>query len=122
MSHIVEIQTEVRDASAVEAACHRLQLPPPRQGTFQLYASEATGLGVELRGWRYPLVCKTETGQLAYDNYRGHWGDQAELNRFVQAYGVEKCRLEARKQGHTVSEQLLDDGSVKLTVQVGGAT
>jgi hypothetical protein len=34
---------------------------------------------------------------------------------------VEKARLEARKRGHDVVEQALPDGSVKLTVTVGGA-
>jgi hypothetical protein len=29
MSHIVHIKTQVREASAVAAACQRLQLPPP---------------------------------------------------------------------------------------------
>ncbi len=29
MSHIVQIQTEVRDAAAIGAACHRLGLPEP---------------------------------------------------------------------------------------------
>jgi hypothetical protein len=47
------------------------------------------------------------------------WGDKRELDRFLQAYAVEKARIEARRQGHTVTEQSLADGSIKLTVQVG---
>lgn len=122
MSHIVTIQTEVRDPTAVSAACGRLRLPPPRNGTARLFTTEATGLLVELPRWRYPVVCQTETGTLAYDNYRGRWGEPQQLDRFLQAYAVEKTRLEARKQGHDVVEQTLTDGSIKLTVQVGGAT
>jgi hypothetical protein len=34
---------------------------------------------------------------------------------------VEKARLEARKRGHRVVEQALPDGSIKLTISVGGA-
>ena len=43
---------------------------------------------------------------------------------FPQVYSVavEKAKLEARKKGHSVSEQKLTDGSIKLTIQVGGAT
>lgn len=52
---------------------------------------------------------------------RSGWGKQAELDRFLQAYAVEKAKLEARKHGHTVTEQSLMDGSIKLVVQVGGA-
>jgi hypothetical protein len=33
---------------------------------------------------------------------------------------LEKARIEALKRGHSVSERALADGSVKLTVTVGG--
>jgi hypothetical protein len=56
-----------------------------------------------------------------FDNYGGKWGKQEELDRFLQSYAVEKAKLEARKQGHSVTEQTLTDGSIKLVVQVGGA-
>jgi hypothetical protein len=121
LSHIVQIQTQVRDAAAVSAACERLKLPPPRAGTFRLFAGEATGLAVELPGWQYPVVCHMQTGELEFDNCGGHWGERSKLEQFLQAYAVEKARIEARKQGHTVTEQTLADGSIKLTVQVGGA-
>jgi hypothetical protein len=120
MSHIVTIRTEIRDHTAVEAACRRLQLPPPIERSVRLYSSTATGLTVELPDWRYPVVCDLHTGQVRYDNFEGRWGEQADLNRFLQAYAVEKARLEARKAGHTVTEQPLGDGSIKLTIQVGG--
>ena len=42
------------------------------------------------------------------------------LDRFLQAYAVEKAKLEARNRGHSVTEQSLSDGSIKLTVQVTG--
>ena len=41
--------------------------------------------------------------------------------KFLQAYAVEKARIEARRQGHMVTEQQLQDGSIKLVVQIGGA-
>ncbi len=121
MSHIVTIKTEVRDADAVHAACRRLGLPEPVSGTTQLFSGEATGLAVQLPDWHYPVVCDTTTGKLHYDNYGGVWGDQQRLDRFLQAYAVEKARIEARKRGHSVTEQSLADGSIKLTVNVGGA-
>jgi hypothetical protein len=120
MSHIVSIETEVRDAAAVEAACQRLGLPQPTSGTARLFSGEVAGLRVQLSGWKYPVVCQLDSGQLKYDNFGGLWGDQRELDRFLQAYAVEKARIEARRQGHMVTEQELADGSIKLTVQVGG--
>lgn len=119
MSHIVTIKTEVRDAAAVQAACRRLNLPEPTRGTFRLFSSEAAGLGVELPGWKYPAVCDLATGQIRYDNYSERWGAQQELDRFVQAYAVERTKIEARRAGHSVTEQTLEDGSIKLTVHVG---
>ena len=120
MSHIVEIKTEVRDETAVQSACSRLHLPRATRGTFQLYSSTETGLGIELPHWRFPVVANTETGQLRYDNYGGRWGDQEFLDQFFQAYACEKTKIEARRKGHSVVEQQLPNGSVKLTVSVGG--
>ena len=121
MSHIVEIKTEVRDEAAVQAACLRLQLPRAVRGTFELYGSTERGLAIELPNWKYPVVAHTETGQLRYDNYEGRWGSQEFLDQFLQRYAVERATIEARKRGHSVVEQKLDNGAVKLTVNVGGA-
>src|SRR5262245_25518289 len=119
MSHVVSIQTELRDPAAVAAACTRLGLPQPVQGTGQPFAGAATGLLVRLPGWLYPAVVQVQTGQVHFDNYGGAWGAQQHLDRFLQMYAVEKTRREARQRGHAVAEQTLADGSIKLTVQVG---
>ena len=53
----------------------------------------------------------------------GHQRDQLEAERrqiAEQAYAVERARAEARKKGHVCMEQTLSDGSIKLTIQVGG--
>jgi hypothetical protein len=121
LSHIVEIKTEVRDEAAVKAACTRLQLATPEHKTVRLISATATGLCVALPQWQYPLVIDLQTGQVQYDNYGGHWGEQSRLNQFLQAYAVEKAKIEARRKGHTVSEARLEDGSIRVTVKVGGA-
>ena len=121
MSHIVEIRTEIRDEQAVRAACTRLQLPAPEHKTVRLFNATATGLCVQLPGWSYPVVANLQTGQVQYDNYNGHWGEQRHLNSFLQAYAVCKATIEARKKGHMITETSLQDGSIKVTVRVGGA-
>ncbi len=121
MSHIVTIETQVRDAEAVRAACRRLKLPAPQHKTVKLFSGEAEGLAVELPGWRYPVVCSAQSGTVRYDNYEGRWGDSKHLNAFLQAYAIEKARLEARKRGHTATETPLADGSIQLTINTGGA-
>ena len=37
-------------------------------------------------------------------------------------YAVEKAKIEARRRGHVCTEQRLSDGSIKLTVNVGGTS
>ena len=120
MSHIVTVQAKVRDPAAVAAACQRLGLAAPVQGTARLYGGQATGLLVQLPGWQYPAVIDPATGEVRYDNFGGRWGEQAQLDRFLQLYAVERAKLEGRKQGYQVSEQALQDGSIKVQI-VGGA-
>jgi hypothetical protein len=121
MSHVVSIQTEVRDLVAAKTACQRLKIPEPTQGTFRLFSGEVTGLGVSLPGWRYPAVFQTESGQAHFDTFTGRWGAEAELLHFLKIYAAEKVKREARAKGYTVTEHELEDGSLKLTVHVGGA-
>jgi hypothetical protein len=121
VSHIVEISAEVRDPAAVAAACKRLALPEPAHGTARLFEGEASGLLVKLPGWLYPVVVDVGSATLRYDNYNGLWGSGEHLDRFLQIYAVEKARIEAQKRGHSVVERPLEDGSILLTVGVGGA-
>ncbi|MEZ6096886.1 MAG: DUF1257 domain-containing protein [Pirellulaceae bacterium] len=121
MSHIVTIQTQIRDPIAIRFACNRLSLPEPNHREVKLFSTSAIGWAVELPQWRYPVVCDTANAVVSFDNYGGRWGEPKHLDRFLQAYAVEKATLEARKQGHSVSEQTLDDGSIKLSIVTGGA-
>ena len=71
MSHIVTIQTRLHDPVAVAAACRRLNLPAPVQGTARLYAGEATGLIVQLPDWQFPVAIDTLTGTVRHTWLRG---------------------------------------------------
>jgi hypothetical protein len=120
MSHIVTVVTRIHDPVSVAAACRRLGLAEPTQGTARLYSGEATGLLVQLPGWMYPIVIDTASGAIQFDNFAGRWGEPRHLDRFVQMYAVERAKLEARKKGYQVSEQALADGSIKLQLVGGG--
>jgi hypothetical protein len=121
VSHLVQIHTQVRDPVAISAACRRMQLAEPMFGKAKLFNAEAVGWLVQLPDWRYPAICDPVLGTIHYDNFQGRWGSPKHLDKFLQNYAIEKARLEARKSGHTVIEQHLEDGFVKLTVQVGAA-
>lgn len=120
MSHIVSIKTQVKDAAAVRAGCQRLKLPEPSHRITRIYSRDVEGLTVELPNWKYPIVCDLTSGELQYDNFGGRWGQEAELHRFLQAYAVEKAKIEGRRQGHTVHEQALADGSIRVQISVAG--
>ena len=119
MSHIVVIETKIHDATALTEACRRLELAEPVHRNVRLFSDDATGLSVKLPGWRYPIVVDTANGSIKYDNYEGRWGNPDKLGRLLQMYAVEKAKIEARKQGHSVTERPLTGGSIKVTVQVG---
>jgi hypothetical protein len=120
MSHVVTIATKIHDPVAVAAACQRLGLAAPVQGTVQLFSGEATGLLIQLPGWQYAVAVDTLTGVLRYDNFNGAWGEEQYLHHFLQMYAVERAKLEARRKGFPVSEQTLQDGSIKLNIVEGG--
>jgi hypothetical protein len=70
------------------------------------------------------VVCRISTehqDERSLQDQEALWGDQARLDALLQMYAVEKARLESRRRGHTVTEQALADGTIKLTVHVGGA-
>jgi len=119
MSHIVTVQTRLHDPVIVAAACQRLNLPGPTQGTATIFSGEATGLIVQFSDWQYPIVIDTLTGVVRYDNFNGCWGEQGQLDRFMQIYAVEKAKAEARKRGYQVSEQALDNGSIRVEIIEG---
>ena len=117
MSHTVTIKTKITDLAAIQSACSRLKLPQPTQGEVRLFDRVASGIGVQLDGWRFP-ICVESDGNLLFDNFQGMWGAQEMLDQFQQAYAVEKAKLEARKQGYQCSESVMADGSIRLQVLV----
>ena len=122
MSHVVTIDTQLRDRTAIDAACRRLNLPATKHERVTLYSGEVTGLAVRLPEWQYPVVIDTASGEIRYDNFGGRWGEQKHLDALLQMYAVEKAKIESRRRGHACTEQRLADGSIKLTINVGGAS
>jgi hypothetical protein len=119
----MNIKTEIKDLEALKSACLRLGLRTSGDVVFsdlkfQLFNSEETGTAVYLPGWKYPVVIR-EDGALAMDNYGGRWGDIAELNKLTAYYGLEKAKLEAWKQGYSVTEGYdTETDELTLTVNV----
>lgn len=121
MSHIVKIETKITDrATLYDSLIQNPDVEWHREGEFSLYSSTATGYGIKLKSWRYPIVVQRD-GTVSYDNYGGQWGDIKYFKKVVQNYAVEKTKREASRRGQYVKTKVLSDGSVKLTLQ-GGAS
>ncbi len=118
MSHIVTGKAKLTKRTAIDAACKRLGIAAPVDGSHKVYQTNVKGLGVKLPGWNYPVVIHPETGEMKFDNYHGSWGKQEELDKFQQAYEVERQKAAARATGYTVSETVQADGTVQLEVLV----
>ncbi len=72
MSHIVQIQTQVRDPVAIAAACQRLEIPAPTQRTAKLYdgqytagASSCLAGSIPLYATRPPANSNSTTSKVA---------------------------------------------------------
>jgi len=116
MSHTATVAVEVKDQTAFEQACKRLGVEYNLNETVKLYdGTTVTGMTVRLKGWTFPVVFAG--GKAHYDNFRGRWGNESELQQFRQMYGVCAAKRQAQKQGFRVSEQKLKDGRIKLVCQ-----
>jgi len=73
-----------------------------------------------LPGWKYPAVFDLKTGECQFDNYEGSWGQESHLDSLKQGYAIEAAKAKAEADGCEVEEMLLEDGSVKLTIPIGG--
>lgn len=102
MSHTLNIKTEIRDPSALAAACNRLGIQM-QEGKHRLFQTTEEGIGVFLPGWEYPAVIRKD-GTIAYDIYNGAWGNEQKLKELTAYYGLEKAKIEARKKGYSVYE------------------
>ncbi len=118
MSHTVEVDIELNNVTALEAACKRLGLKM-KKGVHKLYSSTEEGIAIFLNDWTYPAVVR-EDGSVAMDTYEGQWGDIKEFNSLKQRYGLEVAAREARMKGYSVFETAHSNGDIELKIKVGG--
>jgi hypothetical protein len=137
MSHIVTIKTRMKDRALLVEVCRMLGLADPIQGTITGWdGGQASGLLVNLPTWRFPVAVQPD-GSVKCERYNAvripdpsgraslvadfgdfqHWGEEARLNQLLQTYAVEAAKLAARRAGHSVTEQRMADGSVRLTIE-----
>lgn len=119
MSHVVSLQVRVTDLEVLKKVLAQTGVTALGQGKYGLYSETMEGFGFKLNSWKYPCVV-TSDGQVKYDNYKGSWGSPLCLESVIQKYSSEKVKKECRLKGYSFTETKNSDGSVKLTVTVGG--
>lgn len=128
MSHFTSIKTEVRDLDALLLACIELDLRLEHEFPCRGYAGSrrVAHRTILLKG-PYdiavdPSVENDGTYALTADWWDGHVEKEVGVGygRLLQAYGIHKTFLEARKRGLRATRRLDADGSVLVTLE-GGA-
>lgn len=97
-SHTTKIKVEYSDPDQLRLAVQAMGGTWLGMGTHDLYESNATGYGWTLPGWTFPIV-QSKTGELHYDDYKGRWGNVADLQRLKSEYAASKTELECVKLG-----------------------
>lgn len=123
MSHFANIETQIRDITALKAACAEM-------GLSVLENAKARGFGdktrrgefvIKLKGPYDIAVNKVENGTYAFttDWWRGHVEEEVgpKFGKLLQMYGVYKAQIEARRKGFMTRRQVLKDGAIKLIIQ-----
>jgi hypothetical protein len=124
MSHFTEVKTTIKNAQALKMACSELGLELIPNGVARGYRGQTTGgdYVLRLKGPYDVSLIRQDSGDYALktDFWQGHVEKEIGKNggMLLQSYGVAAATLEARKQGYSVSKRVLEDGSIKLTVNV----
>ena len=98
MSETVSVSVKLRPNEALQRAVEKMHGQIIGQGEHKLFQTSETGFAFSLPGWEYPLVIR-ESGTLAFDDYKGHWGDRETLNELQQEYALQVAESQAQAMG-----------------------
>ena len=115
MSHIITLETKLKDPDALKRACDALGVTIEENTTIRLFQASRSGSAISLPGWRYPIVVDSE-GTVHYDNYGGRWGDIKHLGELVQEYTAQVVEAQAFNDGLYSWRESREDGTLVITV------
>ena len=125
MSHFVTIETQIRDLTALEAACAELGVELLRDAQARGFSTQHTPgeLVIRLKG-PYDIAANRATGQegeaytLTTDWWNGHVEKEVgpHYGRLLQLYGVHKTMQEASRKRLRVTRHNETDGSIRLSL------
>ena len=116
LSHVVTVQTEVRDPPPSRPPAASSHCPSRSTARPSFFSGQAPGLLVRLPEWLFPVVIDRPPARPATITTRG-LGDERHLHRFLQAYVVERSPSRPAEELLT-TEQSLADGSILVEIEV----
>ena len=122
MSHTTKVQVQFKDSKALRDACNALKIPfqeGPFTVSFYDGQKHEGNIKVTLPGWTYPVLFNSQTGDVAYDNYEGKWGDIRQLHNLVQEYALQVAEDQASElklQGWTIERVPQANGDIQLVL------
>lgn len=141
LSHVVSVDIEINDIAAVRAACQRMGWEfKEGQQTYKWWGKSVGdyplpdgvsaddlgkcdhAIGLPGAAWEIGLMKRDGKFVPVWDYFSGGGLEnilpENGMNGFLQAYAIEKAKVECRKQGRSVHETKREDGSVRLEVRV----
>src|SRR5262245_41380662 len=104
MSHTIQAKIELRNREALARAVTHLGGAIKGEGTYSFFSSREVGFGFHLPRWRFPIVLRDD-GTVAFDDYKGQWGNRADIDTLRSRYAIEAARCAAEAQGWYCEEQ-----------------
>ena len=120
MSHMMIVQSVLRDRDAIQTACARLGWSLEEQAFPQLWGKKngplcAYVLTPNDHARSLGFQCQADGSYtVVYDAM-----DQRFLNRFMQEYNYAVIEAEASLLGYQLSSETLADGTISLTLEIG---
>lgn len=124
MSHFTTIVTQIKDIEALATACSELNLKLIANTTARGYGNQSIKADFVIRcQGPYDIALQKQadgTYALTTDWWAGHVEKQVGKNygKLLQAYGVAKATLEARRKGFSLQRTTGKNGAIRLTVNV----
>ncbi|MEI6809736.1 MAG: DUF1257 domain-containing protein [bacterium] len=122
MSHFTTIETQIKDILALANACIEMGLTLSGNAEARGYGSNTLkgDYVIRLKGPYDIAVNLQKDGSygLTTDWWDGHVEKEVgkAYGRLLQLYAVHKASIEARRKGHTVRRQQMQDGSIKVSI------
>src|SRR5438034_382357 len=94
------IVSSIHDPRALTAACRQLGLAAPVEGAAQLGAETVRGWVIRLPGVRFPIVCDTLSGLVAYHPLDGLHDRYRHIMEFIERYYAVRAQQRQDRERH----------------------